>query len=158
MRKFSQSFALCYLSNNDKLNTKPRAHGLSRFGSCARFHALRCTSSDFHSKNKKEYIITFRTHFDILIIQAYTTIWSIILKNIEKKSFKNFCFSRSAEGHWCATLRSVLFWCKQCKGSNCRENKNIIKIEWAEGGGHEYLTRFTLSTRYELCFSRFARR
>ena len=36
--------------------------------------------------NKQEKnIFIFRTHFDIFIIQAYTTIWSIIKKNIENK-------------------------------------------------------------------------
>ena len=55
------------------------------FGSRARFHALRCTSSDLHSTNKKKNIFKFRTHFDIFIIQAYTTIWSIIKKTIETK-------------------------------------------------------------------------
>ena len=34
--------------------TQSRAHGLSWFGSRARFHALRCTSSDLHSTNKKK--------------------------------------------------------------------------------------------------------
>ena len=51
----------------------------------ARFHAPQCTSSDLHSKNKKKNIFMFRTHFDIFIIPAYTIIWSIIKKNIEKK-------------------------------------------------------------------------
>ena len=65
--------------------TQSRARGLSWFGSRARLHALRCTSSDLHSTNKKTNIFMFRTHFDIFIIQAYTTIWSIIRKNIENK-------------------------------------------------------------------------
>ena len=58
------------------LNTKPRARGLSWFGSRARFHALRCTSSDLHLKNKKKYIFMFRNIFYVLELPFWIlTIW-----------------------------------------------------------------------------------
>ena len=64
---FSQSFArIGLLFIKWRVEHKAtRARGLSRSGLCARFHTLQYTSSGLHSKNKKEYIITFRTHFDI---------------------------------------------------------------------------------------------
>ena len=66
--------SVCYLKNDAELNAKPCARGLCWFDSRARFHALRRTNSDLHSTNKKKNIFMFRTHFDIFIIQAYTTI------------------------------------------------------------------------------------
>ena len=54
---------------------------------CAVVYKLRFTL-DKQEKN----IFIFRTHFDIFIIQAYTTIWSIIKKKIENKSFNRFLF------------------------------------------------------------------
>ena len=65
---FSQSFArigLLFIKWRQVEHKAARARGLSWFGSRARFHALRCTSSDLHSKNKKKYIFMFRTRFDI---------------------------------------------------------------------------------------------
>ena len=71
-RSCSQSFArigLLFIKWR-RVEHKARARGLSRFGLRARFHALRYKSSDLHSKNKKEYIITFRTHFNIFIFNT----------------------------------------------------------------------------------------
>ena len=78
---FSQSFAwigLLFIKWRRVEHKATRARGLSRFGLCARFHALRYTSSDLHSKTKKEYIITFRTHFHIFIFNTslhYNLFW-----------------------------------------------------------------------------------
>ena len=87
MRKFFTKFCMnrSVIYKMTSSWTQSRARGLSWFGSRARFHALRCISSDLHLTNKKKYIFLLRTHFDIFIIQAYTTIWSIIKKNIENK-------------------------------------------------------------------------
>ena len=53
---------------------------LARSIPCAAVYKLRFTP-DKQEKN----IFIFRTHFDIFIIQAYTTIWSIIRKKKENK-------------------------------------------------------------------------
>ena len=53
---------------------------LARSIPCAAVYKLRFTLD-----KQKKNIFMFRTHFDIFIIQAYTTIWGIIKKNIENK-------------------------------------------------------------------------
>ena len=45
--------SVCYLWNDVELNAKPGARGLSRFGSRARFHALRCHVFENHSFEKQ---------------------------------------------------------------------------------------------------------
>ena len=57
-------------------------------GSARALNSMRCAAVDklrFTLDKQQKNIFLFRTHFDIFIIQAYTTIWSIIEKNIENK-------------------------------------------------------------------------
>ena len=71
--------SVCYSLNDVELNAKPRAPTFLVRLACsipfAAVYKLRFTL-DKPEKN----IFMFRTHFDIFIIQAYTTIWSIIKK------------------------------------------------------------------------------
>ena len=60
-------------------------------GSARALDSMRCELRFTLDKQDKN-IFMFRTHFDIFIIQAYTTIWSIIKKNIENKEFNRFIF------------------------------------------------------------------